>query len=157
MSSGWRPKLSATARTFSRDRAVEVDHAPGARSDRDRAHVHVGQPAERALGRDSEHRHRADAAARDDAATLDRVEREVDALPAGATLPPGVSASPEREPITTSPVDGQVVERRLHRARSRFLGRLLVRTAEPARTRERRPLGRPRVAGAEAVGHCPVR
>ena len=68
------------------DGPVEVDHAPGARPDRDRAHVHVGEREERALGRDREHRDRTDAASRDHSPSLDRVEREVDAIAACTDL-----------------------------------------------------------------------
>ena len=153
MSSGCRPKLAATCWTLSatgRSRSITVARP---RPDRDRAHVHVRQAQERPFGRDREHRHRADASAGDDAAALDRVEREIDAIAAGADL----AARQEHFAGTGAdhdlPVDRQLVERRLHPARRGLLGRLLVGAAEPAGTCERRPLGRPRVPGAETVGH----
>ena len=135
------------------DRAVQVDDAAGARANGDRAHVHLGQPAERALGGDGQHRHGAHAAARDDAATLDRVEREVDPIAAGADRPARLErlAGPRTEDDLA--LDRKILERGLHRARRSVLGRLLVGATEPACARERRPFGRLRVAGAEAVGH----
>ncbi len=136
-----------------RDRAVQVDHTAGARADGDRAHVHLGQPAERALGGDRQHGHGAYAAARDDAAPLDRVERQVDAIAAGADPPARLERLAGPCPEDDLAVDRKILERGLHRARGSVLGRLLVGAAEPACAGERRPFGRLRVAGAEAIGH----
>ena len=125
-----------------RDGPVEVDHGAGARPDCDRAHVHIGQVPQRPLWRGGEHRHRADTASRDDTPTLDRVEREVDALAAGAD--PAVRRQRLARPGADhdSPVDRQLVQGRAHPVRRGILRRLLVGAAEPARAGERRPLGR---------------
>ena len=135
------------------DGAVEVDHAPGARPDGDRPHVHVGKLEERALGRDREHRDRTDAAPRDDASSLDRVEREVDAIAACADLSSRCERLAGPRADHDPPVDRHLVERGLHPVRRGLLGCLLVGAAEPARARERGPLRRPRVASAHAVRH----
>ena len=95
---------------------------------------------------DGDHRHRAVAATRDDAAALERVEREVDLLAAGADdrarrEPAGVVERAEDD----AAADRQDVERRPHAGRRRFFRRVLVVPAEPAGRDERRPLGRPQV------------
>ena len=69
---------------FSADGPEQVDRAACARPDCELAHVHVGQREQPPGLADGDHRHRAVAAARDDAATLERVEGEVDLGPAGA-------------------------------------------------------------------------
>jgi hypothetical protein len=135
------------------DRPVEIDHGACPRTDGDRAHVHVRQLEERALGRDGEHRHRPHAAPCDDAATLDRVEGQVDTIAVRADR----AAREERLARTRAdhdlPVDRQLVERRLHAARRGLLRRLLVRAAQPAGAGQRRPFSCPGVPGAETVGH----
>ena len=66
------------------DRPQQADLPAGARTDGDRPHVHVGQAEELAgLGGD-DHRDRTVPAAGDDAAALERVEREVGGHAAGA-------------------------------------------------------------------------
>ena len=72
MSSGCRPKLSATS-LHCRRPALEVDHVPSARSDAIVRMYMSGKRRSLALGTDGEHDPRADASAGDDAATLDRV------------------------------------------------------------------------------------
>ena len=64
-------------------------------------------------GADGDHRDRAVAAARDDAAALERVEREVDrARRRRRSRPaPRLLARPRRAPITIVPVDRQLLER----------------------------------------------
>ena len=86
MSLGRRPNASAIAWMFSPDRLEQVDRAARARADGHLAHVHVRQLEERPALADRDHRHGAVAAARDDAAALERVEREIDRLAAGADL-----------------------------------------------------------------------
>ena len=87
------------------DRREQADPAARARPDGDRPHVHVGEAQELAgLGR-NDHRDRAVASARDDAAALERVEREVDVDPAGAQRL-GQLVSPSPAPIKTRPVIG---------------------------------------------------
>ena len=150
MSFARRPNASAIDSTFSRDRAVDVDLPARARPDRHLAHVHVGQRDERSRLADRDHRHRAVAAARDDAAALERVDREVD-VPAAE---PEDGAVRERALLLPAdhdaPLDRQLVERARHARDRRLLGGLRVVAAEPPRGRERRALGRAREGLAEA-------
>ncbi len=77
-----RPNASAIASTFSttgRWRSIE----PRARGPTAILRMYMFGKAEELAGlADGDHRHRAVAAARDDTAALERVEREVDLLPA---------------------------------------------------------------------------
>ena len=145
------------------DRARQADPAARARPDRHLPHVHVG-----------ERRHRAGGAAAiieiaplppraNTAAPLERVEREVDLLPARADAcrPSSCSAS-SRAPITIRPLIGRLLERRLRPENDASSARLLVGAAEPARSRERGPLrtradtSRTCKSGAPAARCCRV-
>ena len=91
-------------------RLEQVDRAARARPDRHLAHVHVrAASSKRAALADRDHRHGAVAAARDDAAALERIEREIDLVPAGADRPPRREAAspPPTDPITTRPSIGK--------------------------------------------------
>ena len=133
------------------DRPQQVDRAAGARADRELPHVHVGQRQEAARLADGDHRHRAVAAARDDAAALERVEGEIDHHAAGPERRPGrerlVVGRAEDDPAA----DRQAVERGVHPAGRRAFGSLLVGAAEPARGEQGSVLGRPQVRLAEAA------
>jgi hypothetical protein len=133
------------------DRLLQVDRAARLRADGHLAHVHVRQPLERARVAHGDHRHRAVAAARDDAAALERVEREVDLLPADADFRArGELLALDVRADHDGPVDRQLVERETHRGRGVRLGGLLLGAAEPARAGEGRALGHAGVALAEA-------
>ena len=90
------------------DRPVERDRAARARADRHLAHVHVGQRRHRAARRRGDHRDRVRAAARDDGAALERVEREVVLLAARAdrSMPAASCSASSAPPITTWPLIG---------------------------------------------------
>src|SRR5262249_36203456 len=109
-------------------------------------HVDVRQRRETAVIADRDHRHRAVAPARDDPATLERIEREIDVLPAAADdRAGGESAGVVERAEYDATADGQDVERRAHPRRRGFLRGVLVVAAEPARRDEGSPLGRPQV------------
>ncbi len=97
---------------------------------------------------DGDHRHRAVAAARDDAAALERVEREVDLERRRApTVSPVARRSPSSgAPMTIRPSIGSCSSAAPIAVAPPSSARLLVRPAEPARPRERRALGRARIA-----------
>ena len=148
-----RPYASAIAWTFSptgRSRLI----FPRARGPTAIvAHVHVGQAEELAgLGGD-DHRDRAVPPAGDDAAALERVEREVGGHAAGADRLGQVAVAEHH-----APGDRQRLERGMHPRVRRLLGAHLVVSPEPACARERRPLGRSEVrhAKADAVRIGPV-
>ena len=120
-------------------------------TDGDLPHVHVGQVQQRAALPDRDHRHRAVAAASDDAATLEWVERQIDGIAAGADLAADVQGrflvrGADHDPSG----DRKVVEHRPHRRGRIPLGGLLVSPAEPACGRERSPLGHAHVLLAQA-------
>ncbi len=109
------------------DRAEEVDVAAGARADGHLPHVGVGERREAARRADSDHRHRAVAAARDDAPPFERVEREVDLLAPGADDRAGREAARVVERAEDdAAADRQDVECRAHAGRRGLLGRVLV-------------------------------
>ena len=127
-------------------RSQQVDRAARTRSDRELPHVHVGQLQERAGLPDGDHRHRAVAAPRDDAAALERVEGEVDGLSPGSDRSPGG----ERRLVVGRPdhdaaLDRERVENAAHRLGGVVLGRLVICPPEPACTREGCALGHTRV------------
>src|SRR5439155_14398141 len=100
---------------------------------------------------DRDHRHRAVAAPRDDAATFERIEREIGLAAARA------DRLPDRELVALAAgadhdaaADRQQLESEPHRSRRVVFGGLLVCTSQPPRARERRPLRHPCVVFAEA-------
>jgi hypothetical protein len=133
--------------------AMEVDAPAGSRPDRELPHVHVREPDEGARFPHRDHRHRAVAAARDDPAALEGVEREVDGLAARADRPAGRQL-PLDGADDDPPVDRQLLERVVHGRGRGAVGALLVGPAQPPRSRERRALGhaRVRLAPAQAFG-----
>ena len=130
------------------DRSRQVDLVARARADRHPAHVHVGQPQQRTGRADGEHRHRAGAAARDDAATLERVDGEVERLAARA------DGRPRRQHVAVlgadhdGAADRQLRQPREHGDLRGLFGRVLVVAPEPARARQGGPFGRAREEGA---------
>ena len=134
------------------DGLLEVDLPAGRRPDGHLPHVHVGKRLQRPRIARRDHRHRAAPASRDDPRALQRVEREVERLAAGADLLAGrkVVRLLLRGPDDDVPVDRQLPERLLHAGARSFLSPGLVGAPEPARTRQRRPLGDTGEALAEA-------
>ena len=134
-----------------RQRFQQVDRPAGARPDRHLPHVHVREVQERAAVADGDHRHRTVPAARDDAAALERVDREVDGRAAGADVLAGAQrrvlvGRADHDPS----LDLEVVERAPHRVGRLLLSRLVVRAAQPARSGQRGPLRRARIRLAQA-------
>jgi hypothetical protein len=133
------------------DRTEQPDPPAGRRADGHLPHVHVRKRHQRSRLPDRDHRHRAVAPARDDAAALERVEREVDAL---ASRPDRLA---RRELVLLvggadhdPPLDRERLERLAHPRGGVALGSLLVGPSEPARTRERGPFGHAQVRLAQA-------
>src|SRR5204862_2445991 len=134
------------------NRSPQVDGLPGEWPDRHLPHVHVRQGLQRSGLADRDHRHRPARAARDHAAPLERVEREIDLLAARA------EALAEAESLVVAAradddvtVDRQHLERVPHRVDSVLLSTALVGAPEPASPGERRAFGHARVALAQAV------
>ncbi len=91
-------------------RPEKIDRPACARAYRDLPHVHVRHHGERTAVADRDHRHRAVAAARNDSATFERIESEVDELRPHADLVPGRElAASSDAPITIRPVIGRSV------------------------------------------------
>ena len=124
------------------DGTQEVGRAAGTRADRDLPHVHVGQPHQIPGVADRDHRHRAVAAPRHDAATLERVEREVDLGPPAPSVVPGVSpVVSSNEPKTTRPLIDSVSS----------VARIPVAAASSAATWSSRPSQRAAPSAARSV------
>ena len=104
MSFALRPNASAIAAMFSATGRVRSIR-PFARGPTAIRRMYMsGSRSSEPGGADREHRHRAVAAARDDAAALERVEREVERLAAGADLGADLELlAVVRGPITTCP------------------------------------------------------
>src|SRR5581483_6734211 len=91
-------------------------------------------------------------AARDDGPSLERVDREIDLLAAGADDGArGELVAVGRAADHDVPADRQPLEGEPGTGERRLLRRFVVGTAEPAGARERGPLGHARVALAHAV------
>ena len=140
MSFALRPNASATAAMFSaigRIRSIRP-FARGPTAIR-RMYMSGSRRSSRA---DGEHRHRPGAAARNDAAALERVDCKIECLAARADVGPGR----ERRPIVRSDHDRsgdrELREPGHHRAFGGLPGRRLVVSSEPARSCQRSPLGR---------------
>src|SRR5579884_3449901 len=134
-----------------RDRGGQRDGAAGAWPDGQLAHVHVRQQRHRPPRPGRDHRDRVAPAAGHDRAALERVDREVDLLPAGADRRARRERLRARRPADHDLTADRERLKRLTRRRERGrLGR--VAATEPARGGERGPLGDPRVALAGA-GH----
>ena len=123
-------------------RLAEVDLSARNRADGDLAHVHLREARERAGLPHADHGHGPVVAARDDRPALERVDGEVDLRPAA----PDRCADRERVRLLVAADDDPAGDRELvqafaHRRRRRLFGALDVAAAEPARTRERGPLG----------------
>ena len=114
-----------------------------------------GSVQQRAGLADGDHRHRAVAAARDDAAALERVEREVDRprRRRRRSSPTAQRRPPPRRADHDAAADRQLVERRRASPRTAASSApSCVGAAEPARAGERRALGRARVRLAAGSG-----
>ena len=134
------------------DGPLEVDLPAGRGTDGHLPHVHVGKRLQRPRIACRDHCHRAAPASRDDPRALQRVEREVERLAAGADLLPRreIVRLLLRGPDDDVPVDRQLLQRLLHAGARGVLSPGLVCAPEPARTRQRRALGDAREALAEA-------
>src|SRR3954447_1385385 len=134
------------------DRPRELDRAACARADGHLAHVHVRERRHRPTRRRGDHRDRVRPAARDDRAPLERIECEVVGLAAGTDRRArGKLLAFLRRADHDTPVDRHLLEREPRARERRLFGGLLVRTAEPARTGQRRPLGHPRERLTDAL------
>ncbi len=152
MSPTRRPNASAIAWMFSATGSLRSIFPRGVGPDGHLPHVHVRKRLQRPRIARRDHRHRAAPASRDDPRALQRIEREVERLAAGADPLPGrkVVRLLLRGPDDDVPVDRQLLERLLHPGARGFLSPGLVCAPEPARTRQRRALGDAREALAEA-------
>src|ERR671910_2375428 len=139
------------------DGPPEVDVPTCDRPDRHLSHVHVRKGLERSGLADRDHRHGSAAAAGDDAAPLERIDRQLDLGSPGAESHAGL------EPFALAggadhdrSVDGKLLQRLEHPRRRSLEGSRLVRPPEPPRTRQGRALGRPRKALAETRPERPI-